>query len=850
MTEFKSPYNFVPLSTFVHFPHWDDQVSHDIPFQDGFSGSFDLKIEAKSPIFTRCDRKYPGDGENEYRFLSHDGTPKTAFIKGSTLRGMLREVVAVASFSKFSKVDERRFGIRDISHGRTPYAIEMRGAKSGWLYIDRTQAEPRYYIRACREARVHREALREFHQRKTGRSWNFKLKKLADRNDTWKAPRDVRANISSGKNGRMIANIAEEGQESGRLVFFGFIKHNDKPELEKKHGYFFYAKEEKERKVSEEVWQKFVWAHSSSQQRPGLGLDGQEPTEALAYWLERLKEDPTQPVPVFYLEDTQGNISDFGLAKMFRIASDFSVYEAVRNVSKAHFDTRRLDLAELIFGTVGAKEGAQTGAPESLRGRVSITHADVVPGTVRALSSVDALLSSPRASFNPAYLRADRHGGVRYWDRGLAKRGKKREDAAVSGWKRYPARPGVNPKPPRNENNRKLETRFWPLDEGVQFKARVYFHNLRPVELGALLWSLRFGEHVDEAVHQLGMAKSLGYGQVSLSAEKIELLPNDPRVDKHPSSEELITEFECYMSALRADSEWLTSEQLVHLIAMATPRFGDMKELVYPELSEFKRIKNKGRALGAPDGVAKTREKLGQADGRLQECALECRDELSRLRDAREARSAERARREAELIEERKAQRLVAKHSQETARRAALSPVERALEDIAPLSEEQALSLVRERFYQPDDYSVEDEEAHEALRQALYQTYYEFWSKSRPRTEAHHGADRLKNFAKSLREPELADELAADGGEERSPWADLPAQKAAILEGAGEDKGLLKNLWNDPNEDMEAWDLPSLEQYQRQATASVHPRAKKRSKSDKKWLKQIERLIKKTRDDK
>ena len=48
-----APFNFVPLSEKVFFPHWTEQVSHDIPFEDGMSGELKVTITAECPLFIR-----------------------------------------------------------------------------------------------------------------------------------------------------------------------------------------------------------------------------------------------------------------------------------------------------------------------------------------------------------------------------------------------------------------------------------------------------------------------------------------------------------------------------------------------------------------------------------------------------------------------------------------------------------------------------------------------------------------------------------------------------------------------------------------------------------------------------
>ena len=48
MATIKAPFNFVPLSDKIFFPEWADQISQDIPFSDGLSGTIELKITVSS----------------------------------------------------------------------------------------------------------------------------------------------------------------------------------------------------------------------------------------------------------------------------------------------------------------------------------------------------------------------------------------------------------------------------------------------------------------------------------------------------------------------------------------------------------------------------------------------------------------------------------------------------------------------------------------------------------------------------------------------------------------------------------------------------------------------------------
>ena len=111
----QSPYAFVPVSEHVIFPDWANRVSQDIPFSDGHDGELKLTITALSPLFIRDggkpDRANPQNKADNF-FQTADGT---YCIPGSSLKGMLRNVLEIASFSKMSRVSDRCYAIRDLN---------------------------------------------------------------------------------------------------------------------------------------------------------------------------------------------------------------------------------------------------------------------------------------------------------------------------------------------------------------------------------------------------------------------------------------------------------------------------------------------------------------------------------------------------------------------------------------------------------------------------------------------------------------------------------------------------------------------------------------------------------------
>ena len=100
-----APYNFVPLNKEVFYPEWSEQVSHDIPFEDGENGEIEITITAKSPIFIR-------DHANPEQFCQHNGQ---YYIPSTSVKGMVRNVLEIMSFSKL-QLQDKTLSYRDLNN--------------------------------------------------------------------------------------------------------------------------------------------------------------------------------------------------------------------------------------------------------------------------------------------------------------------------------------------------------------------------------------------------------------------------------------------------------------------------------------------------------------------------------------------------------------------------------------------------------------------------------------------------------------------------------------------------------------------------------------------------------------
>ena len=137
-----APFNFVPLNEKVFYPPWADDVSHDVPFEDGESGSIDITLTARSPIFIR-------DAKEETRFCNHNGE---YYIPGSSVKGTVRNVLEIMTFSKMNvnSFNDDTYAVRDLSSAKNFYMKQMNlidqpFTQCGWLKV----VDGEYTIEDC-----------------------------------------------------------------------------------------------------------------------------------------------------------------------------------------------------------------------------------------------------------------------------------------------------------------------------------------------------------------------------------------------------------------------------------------------------------------------------------------------------------------------------------------------------------------------------------------------------------------------------------------------------------------------------------------------------------------------------
>ncbi|MCZ6104022.1 RAMP superfamily CRISPR-associated protein [Campylobacter ureolyticus] len=317
----KAPYNFAPLNKEVFYPSWAKDISHDIPFRDGESGELELSITAHSPIFIANSKKDRGEeSKKETKFCNVSGK---FFIPATSIKGTIRSVLEIISFSKLRDFDDNTYAIRGFTKGEKFYMDQMRKPiRCGWLY----KKDNDFFIQDCGiPGRISQKEIdkiynTEFSKKFRVGSFNNEKKELKTAKYKYSLlkgkdlenkfsylkksySRDIYKQDNNGKDGTIVVT----GQSSARKE-----AKNGKKASGKIYEFIFFEKTGKEILVSQKMMEDFKFAYFDKREK--------EPKESVdwAYWRAKL-EKAGKKVPVFFQLDDKGKLLHFGLAYMYKI---------------------------------------------------------------------------------------------------------------------------------------------------------------------------------------------------------------------------------------------------------------------------------------------------------------------------------------------------------------------------------------------------------------------------------------------------------------------------------------------------------------------------------------------------
>ncbi len=547
----RAPYNFVPLPETVVAAR--PPLSHDVYADDAdaLTGVIECELETCSPTYVRglmtevqfrtTGQKKPDELTVEEKlarapFYSPSAEEvegySTPVIPGSTLRGMVRTLVEIAGFGRMRWVaDEPTFTFRavaaarddplrlpyeeilgrygadvkagflvrrgddwDIAPARTPSSVGLGAEKSGYFKVKERIIPP--------------DAIPGF------------VRLNSPRYRPGFFPVTFEAQERRGKRGKYVAitrigppKAGHHYQYEGILVCSGNMLETSQagPSPRKNHALILFPdRRTRLLKIREQTIRDY--------------LAGLTPFQKQELWGEGngcLKDGG----PVFYVE-RDGEVIAFGHSPHFRVPArlpgskraatprDFAPTELM--------DVSQPDLADAIFGWVEDES-----SPEDQRaGRVFFGDAHLAGASGRIWFNPEPItphvLSGPKPTTFQHYLAQDREAGHDPDDKAsLAHYGTSPLETQLRGHKLYwhkGTTPDIEASPSERKHESQL-TRIVPLAPGVRFKFSLRFENLRPEELGALLWALSLpGEGGKVYRHKLGMGKPLGMGAVAIRA--------------------------------------------------------------------------------------------------------------------------------------------------------------------------------------------------------------------------------------------------------------------------------------------------------------------------------------------
>lgn len=629
-----APFRFARINRKIWFPDWAEQASHDVPFADGLCGTIQLNINTVTPLLVGGKHE-KGEPGTIHPFVDDAGHWA---IPGSSLQGVIRQILEVAAFGKLGPVvHDRRFGVRDISPGVTAAQIyrtrttQGGGAKpieplvrSAWL----VKRGGRPSLVRCDHGRIafadiaknrfpddatRRDGLTHLLAR-TGIYENLtKDERSLDRKAQERLQKQ-RESLSKNADSRYAALLGGMGIDDGLSIKVeklladrndgednwphspGLIHYKrfqlanaanaigatlvltGKPvagngERRKHREFVFYAPnraEASERNVDlsipDSVWRDFLLIHAPEKGSGGTKNPNWE------FWEPEFKAG--RPVPVFFIEEDAA-VSALGMAQMFKLAMQLSTHQMLENSSADHVNRTRLDLPALIFGATGDGSASKDNwYAHNLKRRAAF---DLFRGNQRIearekeTAGFAQTLLSPKPSFYPIYVRqAAAPAGNRPY--AAYHRMEGQADPSL----KYPELSGVKVWPSSRQTRlvaangqASLSNHLRSVPAGQEFSGALRVHNLRPVELGALLWALSFGEP-GLYLHRLGGAKPLGFGAVEISIKSLDLIPNDPQCQTVPDTQMLMQAFTDAMESFYGKG-WAQSPQVLALRRAAKP---------------------------------------------------------------------------------------------------------------------------------------------------------------------------------------------------------------------------------------------------------------------------------------
>lgn len=533
--EARAPYNFIPLPEkviTVPVKELPDQGIYDPQLHTGF---IDCELTTSSPVYVRAGltpaqaaAKKEAKDLPDFFYLNDKNQP---IIPGSSLRGLLRTLIEIITFSKIGAVSKTPLVYRSVG-GTTNHDENYRFRMLRSDNKEYKAGDTKLYTPLIRGGYMVRLGTRDWAIRPAkvidGATYAHiglskfdtdELTKLANCENAYKifiktGPyqyQDVKGGFLKVKFAKVIDNDSQmrPGLRPATLAISGRM-------FSKKSEAVIYEADENAAllTLTDEQIDDYV-LQRSKEQEDLLGKEG-----ALNHGQ-----------PVFYLfDEIKKEVIFFGHARMFRVPYQHSPFDYVPEYAQPAEEPSKpevVDFAEAMFGYTRKVKDTKEQKQRAYAGRVACTDATLDEKQTNLWLSAEAIvpkvLGSPKPTTfqhymvqpEPNYYPSDRpKPDTKLVDYDLSPS----EKGAIRGHKFYWHKGAVDLEDivQKGKSKDTVLTKIHPLKAGVKFKFQVRFENLVDEELGALLWVLDQASKENMRL-KIGMGKPIGMGAVSIS---------------------------------------------------------------------------------------------------------------------------------------------------------------------------------------------------------------------------------------------------------------------------------------------------------------------------------------------
>ncbi|MBD2150636.1 TIGR03986 family CRISPR-associated RAMP protein [Pseudanabaena sp. FACHB-1277] len=596
-----APYNFVELPDKIVEVDKDSLPSHDRYYGDRYTGKVECTLTTSSPLYIRCGYtldEYADFGEKLFYQLTEEQKSKRAdffknpsnlkpVIPGSSLRGMLRTLIEIITFSKIDRVsDEDHFFFRAVAttEKSDSLAAEYKKyvkpdlVKAGYLKKDKDDwlIHPSKQIKSASFAWIKESSI----------SLTSSFLKFNDLNPSYQ-PQYLSVgftgspNKGTNRDNRYFLDSVNDETEYptsiGTVVTSGNMKQGSEPSPRRNHCVVFQQVSNPTPLMIDPIAvQHYCNALTDFQKASPFS----ETTGFLA-----------NNRPVFYSQPQSGKVVGFfGQSPNFRIpfspegnghaatARDF-IPTYLKDPEKDENRDPVIDIAEAIFGYVRGDKRKYSN--QSLSGRIFVSDANCVSNDdvwFEQEPIIPHILASPKPTTFQHYLvqkeetKAEKPKLKHYAHKPV-------EETVIRGHKLYWHK-GSSPnfKHPEKQKEEEEEekatqiTKIKLIKTGISFKFTIHFENLSNIELGALSWVLDTAQNDDYRL-SLGMGKPLGMGAIKIEHQ----LYLSKRQERYNS--------------LFSDKSWASCENLASSLVFIL----DFKKYMVEQLQPIKDFKDHRR---------------------------------------------------------------------------------------------------------------------------------------------------------------------------------------------------------------------------------------------------------------